>query len=76
MSCLTAEPAFAVGYTFYDASTKHSPRLDDLYEYGKLLGAGTGGSVRLATEKASTNKVVAIKTIKYVRLCRSIKGCW
>ncbi|KAJ7334068.1 kinase-like domain-containing protein [Mycena albidolilacea] len=53
-------------YTFYDASAKHSPRLDDLYEYGKLLGAGTGGSVRLATEKASTNKVVAIKTIKYL----------
>ncbi|KAJ7252733.1 kinase-like domain-containing protein [Mycena haematopus] len=54
-------------FQFRDVSVKQSPEpLDDMYDYGKILGEGTGGSVSLATEKGGTNKVVAIKKIKYL----------
>ncbi|KAJ6448125.1 kinase-like domain-containing protein [Mycena sanguinolenta] len=54
-------------YKFHDVSRKHPPnRLDTLYHYGKVLGEGTGGTVCVATEKNDRNKVVAVKTIKYL----------
>ncbi|KAF8216425.1 kinase-like domain-containing protein [Mycena galopus ATCC 62051] len=58
---------FDYRYIFCDVSGKQpSKRLDNLYNYGKELGVGTGGSVCLATDKKDANKVVAIKTIKYL----------
>ncbi|KAJ6581427.1 kinase-like domain-containing protein [Mycena capillaripes] len=53
-------------YQFFDVSVKQpSSRLDNLYKFGRHLGIGAGGSVRLATEKG-TKSVVAIKTVQYL----------
>ncbi|KAK7030674.1 kinase-like domain-containing protein [Favolaschia claudopus] len=61
-------------FIFSDVSTNHHiNRLDDLYVYGKYLGAGTGGCVRLATEK-KTNKAVAIKTMHYLATRMNVFG--
>ncbi|KAJ7876807.1 kinase-like domain-containing protein, partial [Mycena leptocephala] len=60
-------------YRFCDVSVKQPPRrLDNFYTYGACLGSGTGGSVRLATEKKSL-KVVAIKTIKYITVMERVR---
>ncbi|KAF7370659.1 hypothetical protein MSAN_00698900 [Mycena sanguinolenta] len=54
-------------YKFHDVSKKNTRnRLDTLYDYGKILGQGTGGTVCVATEKKDRNKVIAVKTIKYL----------
>ncbi|KAF7356655.1 hypothetical protein MVEN_01000000 [Mycena venus] len=62
-------------YIFCDVSAKQPPRrLDNLYKYGKHLGVGTGGSVQLATSREDANKVVAIKTIKYLESRMDVFG--